>query len=106
MKALEDMSRDERGLLLYLETRAVDFGGKVDTRHMNKEDMGIAKRWNDEGFLKFGRIKFHDILSAQGGTHWCELSNEAWDLAHAERKARFKRISEKQTFGKVGYQRI
>lgn len=102
MKQLDEMTRDERSLLLYLETRAVDFGGKVDVRHMNKEDMDMAKRWNSEGFLKFGRIKFHDILSKQSGTHWCELSDEAWALAQQERKARYTRISSKLEFGKVG----
>lgn len=98
---LDDMDRDEKSLLLYLETRAVDYGGRVDTLHMNREDMAIAKRWNKDGFLKFGRIKFHDI-TRKGTTHWCELSEEAWDLAHQERRARYLRISSKLDFGKVG----
>lgn len=99
MKTLEDMTKDERSLLLYLETRAVDYGGKIDTRHMNKEDIDTAKGWNKEGFLWFGRIKFHDI--AYHMTHWCELSDEAWSLAHQERKARYKRIASKLEFGKT-----
>jgi len=98
MKTLDTMTSDERSLLLYLETRAVDHGGLVDIKHMNKEDMDIAKRWNEEEFIRFGRIKAHSIITC---THWCELSEEAWNLAHAERKARFLRMMSKQTIDKT-----
>ena len=57
---------------------------------------------NDEGFLKFGRIKFHDIDKFTKSTHWVELSDEAWQLAHQERRARYERIAKTLTFGKVG----
>lgn len=93
MKSLETMTADERNLLLYLETRAVDHGGLVDIKHMNKEDMDIAKKWNDEGFIGFGRIKFHSITVS---SHWTELSEEAWNLAHAERKAKCVRVMARQ----------
>lgn len=96
------MTKDERSLLLYLETRAVDYGGKVDTRHMNKEDMELAKQWNQEGFVRFGRIKFHDIDTFTKSTHWCEFSDEAWELAHKEKRARYERIAKTLVFGKVG----
>ena len=98
MKSLDTMTSDERNLLLYLETRAVDYGGIVDTKHMNKEDMEIAEKWDKEGFVKFGHIKFHSITV---GTHWCELSEEAWNLAHTERRARCKRMMTKQTIDKT-----
>ena len=99
MKTLETMNADERNLLLYLETRAVDYGGIVDLKHMNKEDMKIADKWNAEGFIKSGRIKFHSITSE--GSYWCELSEEAWKLAHAERRARCKRIMSKRPIDKT-----
>jgi len=98
MKNLDTMTSDERNLLLYLEVRAVDQGGLVDTKHMNKEDMEIAEKWDKEGFVKFGRIKFHSIAES---SHWCELSDEAWNIAHAERKARCKRIMSKQFIDKT-----
>jgi len=107
MKSLDTMTSDERSLLLYLETRAVDHGGLVDTIHMNKEDMDIAKEWDKEGFVKFGRIKFHSIAvivvsgRTKASTYWCELSDEAWNLAHAERKARCLRIMSRQTIDKT-----
>lgn len=105
MKSLDTMTSDERSLLLYLETRVVDHGGLVDIIHMNKEDMNIAEKWNKEEFAKFGRIRFRSITKEKGRTscvsHWCELSEEAWNLAHAERKARCKRIMSRQPIDKT-----
>ncbi|MBA7599689.1 hypothetical protein ES703_06726 [subsurface metagenome] len=98
MKSLDTMTSDEKRLLLYLETCAVDHGGKVDINHMNKEDLDIALKWNEEKFVKFGRIKFHSIKIRW---HWCELSEEAWNIAHAERKARCKRIMSRQPINKT-----
>ena len=96
---LDDMTKDERSLLLFLETCAVDYGGKVDGRRINKEDIDTARKWNTDGFVKFGRIKFHDI--AFHHTHWCELSDEAWAIAHEERRARYERLAPQQTFNKA-----
>lgn len=93
---LEDMDKDERSLLLYLETRAVDHGGLVHTQHMNDIDMDIAKRWDTSGFLRFGRVASDCLPMPSGSTHWCELSDEAWGLAHAERRARWKRINDER----------
>lgn len=90
MKELSSMSSDERSLLLYLETRAVDYGGRVDIRRMNTDDINIAEKWAKEGFIKFGRIVAHHINSQ--GAHFCILSDEAWDLAHAERRLRSERM--------------
>ena len=82
-------NRAEVSLLLFLETRAVDHGGRVDTRHMNKEDMDIAKAWNESGFLRFGRIALEDA-NANGGS-WVEFTDEAWAAAHQLRMERGKR---------------
>ena len=46
MNENKPLSKDEKSLLLFLETRAVDYGGRVNVQHMNLEDMEIAKRWN------------------------------------------------------------
>ena len=97
MRTLESMSKDERSLLLYFESRAVDNGGKIDAFHMNREDFIIAERWNEEDFVGFGRICMNDILS-QKGTHWCHLSDKAFALAHEERKARAYRVWQKKNF--------
>jgi len=86
------MSKEEISLLLFLECRAVDHSGRVKTIHMNTDDMKIAERWNEEGFVKFGRIAFANLTKGRDGTHWCHLSEEAWRVAAAERKARAGRL--------------
>lgn len=86
MTTLETMSRDERSLLLYFETCAVDLSGRVDARRLNSDDFEIAGRWSGTDFIGFGRIKSADHNSQ--GQHWVELSDEAWELAHQERRAR------------------
>mgnify|MGYP001586935676 CR=1 FL=1 len=84
------LTKDERSLLLFLETCAVDHAGRVDTSHMNANDMEIAARWNRSGFLKFGRILSSDL--SKFGTHWCVLTEQSWLAAHGERLARATRM--------------
>ncbi len=81
-------TKDERSLLLFLETCAVDGSGAVKTVHMNAEDMAIARRWNEEGYLTFKRIHSSKLQIIKGATHWVELSSDAWNDAAALRKAR------------------
>lgn len=94
------MTRDELSLLLYLETCAVDFGGAVDARRMNKEDFDTAAQWAREGFIEFGRICAADIKTTgpQQRTQWVRLSDAAWTQAHAERRARFARVYAKRNW--------
>jgi hypothetical protein len=84
------MSREEKSLLLYFECCMVDYGGKVQSARMNADDFKIAEEWNKTGFVKFGRIKHNDIdwTLKVPFNYWCVLSADAWDYAHAERKAR------------------
>ena len=94
------MNKDERSLLLYLETRAVDYGGLVDTRHMNDDDNKIAEKWNETEFIQYSRITIASLntLSNKHQTHAVFLSDDAWKLAHEERLARNKRMIEKRTW--------
>ena len=91
------MTKDELSLLLYLESRAVDQGGKVDSRKMNEDDFAIAKRWADGGYIQFGRVCAADCTEL-GGTNWVILSAKAWKDAHKERRDRAERMWEKRTF--------
>jgi len=98
------MTKDEKSLLLYFETRAVDYEGKVDTCKMNSDDMKIAKMWNETGFVRFGRIAFNDITRINriaAVTHWCELSEEAWKAAHSLRKKRAERGLKNRTWNRT-----
>ena len=94
MKTLEAMTKDERSLLLFMESCAVEKSGRVKAVHMNADDLKTAEQWNKEGFVKFGRIALEDI--SEFGSNWCRLSEEAWQLAFAERKDRANRIWDKR----------
>jgi hypothetical protein len=87
---LSEMTTTERSLLLYLETRVVDYGGRVNQKHMNSDDRTILDRWVESKFVSFGRIIVAD--HNRDGTHWVRLSGDAWDLAHMERLARGARM--------------
>ncbi len=102
---IENMNKDERGLLLYFECQAVDYGGKIDLRRMNEIDMDIAKTWNENGFVRFGRIAARDIqkLPSNVFSSWCVLSEDAWTEAHRERRARNVRVENTLTVHRNGY---
>ena len=53
---LDGLSRDERSLLLYFESVCVDHAGLVDTRRMNADDIKIATKWDEIGFVLYGRV--------------------------------------------------
>lgn len=98
MKDLKSMTRAERSLLLFLECRLVDYRGGVATVHMNKEDFEIASRWDKEGFIGFKRQRMSDIEQSRKSsghmktiTHVVTFSEEAWKLAHQERRNRYER---------------
>jgi len=85
---IEDMTREEKSLLLFFETRAVDYSGRVSVAHMNNDDREIAEKWNTEGFVLYGRIA-SDFVNDRGA-NWCELSAEAWSIVHKLRQERGK----------------
>ena len=104
MKPLSDMNKDERSLLLYFESSAVDYGGKIDARRMNAEDFALAKQWSEDGFVAFGRIAADDIFRGSRNVwdHWVVLSESAWELARQERRARNERIESKMDIRRIG----
>ena len=63
MRKLKEMSKDERSLLLFFEHNAVERRGKLSTDYMNAADLGITHEWNDNGFIRFGRVKAADICA-------------------------------------------
>lgn len=90
---MRELTRVQSSLLLYLECRATDHAGRIRDENMNAEDFAQAKAWNDEGFIKFGRVASNFIRDG-GGAHWVKLSDEAWAVAHAARRARGERMWE------------
>jgi hypothetical protein len=93
------MTKTELSLLLYLETRAVDYGGRVAQEKMNDEDRNIITKWVKEGFIEFGRIALKYVNIE--GSAWVRLSEKAWNLAHIERINRATRMWEKRTWRKT-----
>jgi len=97
MKDIDKMTRDEKNLLLYFEACLVDQNGYICGARMNEVDFGIAKRWNEEKFISFGRIPFHDIDQTKSipNTNWVRLTEDAWVIAHQLRKERSERMIKK-----------
>jgi hypothetical protein len=89
-KTLESLTKLERGLLLYFESCAVDFAGRVHGARMNGEDFEKAHEWSAEGFIDFGRIVMQD--HNRDGGNFVKLSRSAMALAQAERRARADRM--------------
>ena len=77
--------RDKKSLLLYLETRCVDYSGLLDDRQMNDADWANLNRWSNKKFIE-QRIR-RDYLK-RGLNHIVELSDEAWTIAHLLRRDR------------------
>lgn len=96
MSLLESMTREERSLLLYLETAVVDYGGRYKGQCINDGDREIMDRWADDGFITHGRICAAD--HNRDGALWVQLSPEWLELAHCERKARAKRTWEARRY--------
>lgn len=99
MDANKALTKNEQSLLLFFETCAVDSSGKVRTKHMNESDCAIARRWDEAGFVKYGKIAFGDIKN--DFTHWCELSNDAWECASQLRKTRAIRGIESASYTRL-----
>ncbi|RLF68225.1 MAG: hypothetical protein DRN26_00175 [Thermoplasmata archaeon] len=99
------LSKAEASLLMYLETRAVDHKGWVDTSLMNNEDFAIVKKWNKEGYVKFGRVASSDITYTPGRyyrlTHWCELSDAAWGNVAQLRRERAERGLQSRIYRRI-----
>ena len=89
---LDELTRDEKSVLLYAETCLVDGGGLMAGARMNEADIAALKRFREAGVLDFGRIPFHTlnelIQPAVKLTHWVRFHESAWQLAHALRRQR------------------
>ena len=90
----DTMTRDERSLLLYLETCAVDQGGLAEGRRMNKEDHEAAKKFAELKLAYLYRVPatilFDDNLEQvlRKYTHWVTLTPAGFELAHRLRVRR------------------
>jgi hypothetical protein len=99
---LSEMSKDERSLLLYIESCATDYAGLVHAQRINDDDRKTLARWNKDGFISYSRLSFASIEKLgpanRGNTSLVRLSEDAWKLAHEERRARNLRMSSKEPY--------
>lgn len=93
---VEDFTKDEQSLLLYLETRAVDYGGRMNGQQLNNVDRENLTKWKVSGYVESGRICADD--HNKDGTLWCKLSERAFNDATALRKARMLRMWENRHY--------
>lgn len=91
--APDNISRDQRSLLMYAETCAVDHGGLLEGSKMNAADLAALSTLADGGILTFGRIPGRLVGTFRRPiTHWCDLTEAGWALAHQLRRARAAKV--------------
>jgi RecB family endonuclease NucS len=97
---LEEMSKDERSLLLYIETCVVDYAGLIHSLKINEDDRTLLKKWDESGFISWSRITFKSLqlLSDKHRSTLVRLSEEAWTLAHQERRNRALRMTSQKPY--------
>lgn len=93
-------TKDERSVLLYLETCLVDQSGRCEDIRMNKEDFEAISKFREEGLIRFGRIAWRELervkkIYRSRYTHWVRFSDRAWEIVWNLRKERSERTIEK-----------
>ncbi len=92
---IDEMTKEEKSLLLFFETASVDGWAKFDMGCLNDDDRVTAEKWNAQSFVKSGRICMKDIYKK---AHWCHLTDGAVEIAATLRRERANRIWEKKGF--------
>lgn len=97
---LAAMTKDEKSLLIYLETRMVDYAGTIDFVHLNDADNIILAEWKAAGFITLHRLTYKSIqtLNMKSVSSVIMLSDEAWELAWQCRKERANRLLSKPPY--------
>jgi hypothetical protein len=96
---IDSMTKDERSMLLYAESCAVDGSGLLVGQRMNAADMEALKKFKAAGLLDYGRIPARLITAGVRGitdTHWVTLTESGWNLAHLLRRKRALQLGPKR----------
>lgn len=102
----ENMTKDERSIMCYLESCSVDQGGMVEGIRMNSDDHEAIERLKACGFVEFGRIPAKLLGASPGGkkyTHWTRLTETGWNLAWKCRRYRAFDVVSKLHPGSMPY---
>lgn len=88
------MTKDERSIVLYLETCLVDAGGLVEGVRMNDADHEAIGRLSEAGLLRVYRIPAA-MLGTGGNPRWTHIAcfaSAGWGLAHQLRRKRAEQV--------------
>jgi|GEM_PF-4420500 len=86
---LDTITREQRSILMYAETCAVDYGGLLEGIRMNTADHDALKELVAAGMLTYGRIPGKLLGTfARSVSYWCDLTEAGWALAFQLRRAR------------------
>ena len=96
MKTLEELTREERNLLLYVEHCAVDHDARLNIQRINHDDIEILNAWTADRFVEYGRVcsahlSVEESSDLRHRTSYCRLSDEAMAMAGKLRAERAKR---------------
>lgn len=80
----------ETDFLLYLESRLVEHRGRLRADQMQPEELLLAQRWSDSGFLCFTPLRADEVDYSRSHpeTHRVSFSEHAWATAFNARRAR------------------
>ena len=90
------LSKQERSIILYLESRLVDQAGLFFGRVFTAEDWKHIARLEKGGLFKVHQIPpaIQSKLPGSNYTHWVDFEDTAWILAHELRRVLAKRVRE------------
>jgi len=94
---IETLTSDQKSLLLYVETRAVDHSGKLRDDQLNGIDRANLKAWDRANFVSSDKIPASGRQN-DGCSMWAFLSDEAWEAAGKLRRAKSKRMFENRNW--------
>lgn len=98
MKIILNGTKDEKSLLLYLETCVVDDQGLIDSRKMNIDDWRKLELWTESRYVQSGRVASAWIKSPGIKNHWVVLSDLAWRHVGELRREKADRVWGKRNY--------
>lgn len=80
-----NITKQEKFLLMCLESDAVLSLGLVNSKRFNKTDMDSFEKWIENGFIQGGKLS-QQSADIYKNTHWVVLSDEAWKMVEKLRR--------------------
>ena len=93
MKDLSIYTQEEKNLALYLEAIQIDSGCRIDAAALRNGEEEIIQKWERDGLLETGSVHPSQEHIRGRNRRVRFLTDELWELAHFERKARAERTA-------------